>query len=250
MPAAPADSSAVLERKIREAIGHIRDHPDDDLCLKTLAKRAGCTPHQFDRLFKKLASTSLHRHVRSLRLSQAATRLATSEDAVVGIALHAGFGSHASFTRAFRAQHGVSPSSYRARHQASRRPGAGPAGKESQYSVCLVKIPVRDFAKARAFYRDVLGFPETFAVEAYGWASYGLGNLPLGIYQVGKGGGDASPGEELAFHLSVADAPGLYRRLRARGVTFAVELTTSDDGGSFFMPRDPDGNTFKICQEQ
>ena len=255
-PSAGPTASATMDEealgRVRDVLTYIRDHADENLSLRTMARRASCSPHHFHRLFKRLTGTSLHRHVRSLRLQQAATLLRTTAVAVVQVALAAGFGSHESFSRAFRSAHGVSPSTYRA--QATQaNPGSGTVAADgvaetAEFQLCLVKIPVHDFDRARAFYRDALGIPEVAAVEAYGWASYRLGNVPLGLYVVGKGGGDEEPGGELAFHLSVPDAPALFRRLQARGVSFTCPLTTSDDGGAFFMPQDPDGNTFKICQ--
>jgi len=41
--------------------------------------------------------------------------------------------------------------------------------KNADVSVQLVKIPVKNFAKATKFYRETLGLSEEFAVEAYGW---------------------------------------------------------------------------------
>jgi effector-binding domain-containing protein len=50
-----------------------------------------------------------------LQLQQAATRLASSDDSVLDVALGAGFNSHEVFTRAFRRYFGVTPANYRAR---------------------------------------------------------------------------------------------------------------------------------------
>jgi len=115
-------------------------------------------------------------------------------------------------------------------------------------AVSLIKIPVSDFNRARGFYRDVLGLEEEFAVEEYGWAQYKAGELPICLYVVGKGGGDGTPGGEINFHLAVDNAPQAYALLQQRGCSLPCELVKSDDGGSFFMVADPDGNTFKICQ--
>lgn len=49
-----------------------------------------------------------------LRLQQAATRLVSSDDSVLDVALGAGFNSHEVFTRAFRRYFGVTPKAYRA----------------------------------------------------------------------------------------------------------------------------------------
>ncbi len=115
-------------------------------------------------------------------------------------------------------------------------------------AIQLIKIPVTDFARARAFYRDTLGLEEEFAVEAYGWAQYKTGSLPLCIYAVGMGGGDGKPGGETNFHLTVDDAKKAYAILQQRGAKLPCELLSSNDGCSFFMVADPDGNTFKIMQ--
>ena len=114
--------------------------------------------------------------------------------------------------------------------------------------ISLVKIPVTDFAAATAFYREVLGFEEEFAVEAYGWAQYRVGELPLCLYQTGMGGGSGEPGGDTGIHLEVSDAKAAFKFLGDQGAEFACDLTTSDDGGSFFEVKDPDGNTLKICQ--
>jgi len=50
-----------------------------------------------------------------LQLQQAATRLMSTDDTVLNVALDAGFKSHEVFTRAFRRYFGVTPAIYRAR---------------------------------------------------------------------------------------------------------------------------------------
>jgi AraC family transcriptional regulator len=54
-----------------------------------------------------------------LQLHQAATRLVSTDDTVLEVALDAGFNSHEVFTRAFRRYFGVTPALYRARALAS-----------------------------------------------------------------------------------------------------------------------------------
>ena len=120
--------------------------------------------------------------------------------------------------------------------------------KELDTRVSLVKIPVSDFPAATAFYREVLGLHEDFAVEEYGWAQYRAGDIPLCLYVPGMGGGAGVPGGDTGLHLSVNDAEEAHRRIASRGGTFACDLTASDDGGSFFEVADPDGNVIKVCQ--
>jgi predicted enzyme related to lactoylglutathione lyase len=112
----------------------------------------------------------------------------------------------------------------------------------------LLKIPVTDFKRACAFYRDILGLEEEFAVEEYGWAQYKLGEIPLCLYVAGMGGGDGKPGNELNFHLAVDDAPKALAALKSKNARIIGDIVASDDGGKFFILADPDNNTFKIVQ--
>lgn len=117
-------------------------------------------------------------------------------------------------------------------------------------SIGLVKIPVTDFKRATDYYREILGLTEEFAVEEYGWAQYETGNVPLCLYVVGQGGGDGVPGSEVGFHLVVDDVSTFYAAIKERGGHFGSEIVSSDDGGKFFVVRDPDGNTFKVLQRR
>ena len=118
------------------------------------------------------------------------------------------------------------------------------------FQIGLIKIPVTDFDKATAYYREVIGLEEEFAVAEYGWAQYKTGNLPLCLYVVGMGGGEGTPGHEVGFHLTVNDIQAFYDQLAAHGAQFASEIVGSADGGQFFMLQDPDGNTFKVIHRK
>ena len=116
------------------------------------------------------------------------------------------------------------------------------------FSLNLVKIPVRDFAAARTFYRDALGLPEAFAVEAHGWAQYDVTPLPLCLYVAGMGGGDGDPGGDRNFHLAHPDLTSVVRNVTHAGFPPAHDIVESDDGGRFVTLSDPDGNTFKVVE--
>jgi catechol 2,3-dioxygenase-like lactoylglutathione lyase family enzyme len=114
------------------------------------------------------------------------------------------------------------------------------------YTLNLVKIPVRDFSKAARFYRETLGLKEDFAVSEYGWAQYSTGSIPLCIYEAGKGGGDGKPGGDTGVHLAVADVRNAYEVLRGRSEFGVSEIFESAEGAEFFTVEDPDGNSIKI----
>jgi catechol 2,3-dioxygenase-like lactoylglutathione lyase family enzyme len=111
-------------------------------------------------------------------------------------------------------------------------------------TVGFVKVPVSDFERACAFYRDTLGLREDFAVTEYGWAQYGTDTVPICLYQAGMGGGEGEPGGETGLQLRVRDARAAHEHLGAH----AGELQEGDDGTKVFIVKDPDGNAIQVAQ--
>lgn len=93
-----------------------------------VARAVGISVRALHRLFEP-TGTTFSRHVQRRRLDLACRRLAhTPHETVLQIALDCGFGSLATFYRAFSEAHGVSPAAYRARHMA--RDSLAPDGKQ------------------------------------------------------------------------------------------------------------------------
>jgi catechol 2,3-dioxygenase-like lactoylglutathione lyase family enzyme len=111
-------------------------------------------------------------------------------------------------------------------------------------AVGLVKIPVSDFGRARAFYRETLGLHEDFAVEDFGWAQYSTASVPICLYVEGQGGGAGAPGGDTGIQLRVADARAAYERLRDH----ARDHGEGEDGSVSFTLVDPDGNALQVLQ--
>ncbi len=103
------------ERIVRTLV-YIQQHLDDELELENLASAAAFSRFHFHRVFRGLVGESLKEHIRRLRLERAAQKLKQQDGPITDIAFEAGFETHESFTRAFGAMFGVSPSSYRASH--------------------------------------------------------------------------------------------------------------------------------------
>ena len=118
------------------------------------------------------------------------------------------------------------------------------------YRLGLLKVPVSDVEASAAFYADVLGFELQFAVAEYGWAQLSSGDLPLALYEPGKGGGDGAIGGSIDFHLDLAPEPfdRLAETLADAGALHGDQVHTSDEGGTFLEARDPDGNTLKVTR--
>lgn len=74
---------------------------------------ACCPKNQFQRFFSFVTEITLSDYIRRRRLTLCAFELQDTEAKIIDIAMKYGYDSHASFTRAFREFHGISPSKSR-----------------------------------------------------------------------------------------------------------------------------------------
>ena len=234
------------QQRVAEVLEFVRSYRDGTLSLPALADIACQSPFHFERVFQAQTGVKVMQHVRNFRLVRAAIDLRLTDRKIVDIALDAGYANHESFSRAFRRHFGQSPRKYRKCTGLSSTKAQGVS--MCDVKVGLVKIPVTDFKAATHYYREVLGLVEEFAVEVYGWAQYQTNSIPLCLYVVGQGGGDGVPGGDTGFHLEVNNIETFYAEIQKRGGQFASDIVQSNDGGMFFVLRDPDGNTFKVIQ--
>lgn len=91
----------------------IHDRFLERLTVTALAAEAGVHPVHLGRVFRRHHAMSVGAYVRRLRLDWAADRLARSNDGLAAIALAAGFSDQPHFTRAFKADVGLTPDAYR-----------------------------------------------------------------------------------------------------------------------------------------
>ncbi len=111
----PATMMSHQERVLRLLVT-IESDLSADLSLESLARQAELSPYHLHRIFRALVGEPVKEFVRRLRLERAAHELAFSVRPVIRIALDAGYETHESFTRAFRATFGSPPSEYRETH--------------------------------------------------------------------------------------------------------------------------------------
>ena len=98
---------------IQRAIDYIEAHLNDELDPDVIAREGFSSNFHFQRVFSILCGYTLGEYIRSRRLSVAGSRLASGSERVVDIALEFGYDSPDSFTKAFRAFHGITPSQAR-----------------------------------------------------------------------------------------------------------------------------------------
>jgi transcriptional regulator GlxA family with amidase domain len=103
---------------------HISARLDDPVDLPALAKVAGLSPRQLERVFTRTTGETPSGYARRLRLERAAVRLRTTRTTILAIAIEAGFESHAAFARMFRARIGHTPLEYRRLQNVTVQPRA------------------------------------------------------------------------------------------------------------------------------
>jgi AraC family transcriptional regulator len=105
---------------VHQAVDRIQRRLDDDeMSLGLLAERAGVSPFHFHRVFSSVVGEAPAGYMRRLRLERAAIRLKYTRRSVTEIAFDAGYETHESFTRAFKARFGHAPRRFRAEEACS-----------------------------------------------------------------------------------------------------------------------------------
>ena len=101
---------------------------------------------------------------------------------------------------------------------------------------------VRDLDSARAFYRDTLGFTETFIDFGERWARLRRGEMEIAL-------AEGEPHEETGVaHVDVDDLKAEAERLRAQGVRIGVVFELHGQMRLLDV-YDPDGNRVQLAQD-
>ena len=102
-----------LLENLNAAIAYLEEHLGDPLDWEALARKAGCSSFQLQRMFPYLTGMTLPEYVRRRRMTRAAVDLLAGDARVAEVALRYGYESPTAFNRAFKAVHGVAPSAAR-----------------------------------------------------------------------------------------------------------------------------------------
>jgi AraC-like DNA-binding protein len=112
----PREVAAEVKNKL---IHHLKDerlYQDEDLTLQSLAERLSVSPHQLSWIINEELQVSFPALVNGYRVEEVKRRLAepaSDRIPILQIALDAGFGTKASFNRAFKIHTGMTPSQFR-----------------------------------------------------------------------------------------------------------------------------------------
>ena len=89
------------------------------LTSRSIAAASGLHPNYAMNLFRKAFGTTMTAFITQHRISHAQRLLVTTDDAILDVALSAGFQSLSRFNEAFKAACGCSPRDYRKAHRAT-----------------------------------------------------------------------------------------------------------------------------------
>jgi transcriptional regulator GlxA family with amidase domain len=104
---------------LRELQAWIAEHPQADLSVEALARRAGMSPRHFARVFAREVGMTPARFVEETRVEAARRRLEEAGDGLDAVAAATGFGTAETLRRTFLRVLGVGPAAYRSRFQSA-----------------------------------------------------------------------------------------------------------------------------------
>jgi predicted enzyme related to lactoylglutathione lyase len=110
-----------------------------------------------------------------------------------------------------------------------------------------VRVPVRDLARARVFYRDALGLTETFANDQIATFATGEAGLVLEPIDVAEQA-EVGLGHYRGVMFAVADAHATHAALINAGVDLLGAPERMAWGAWFVHFKDLDGNVLTACQ--
>lgn len=99
---------------IEHALEYIESNLKSDFNLADLARAAGYSEYHFLRVFKEVTCLTPADYIRKRRLSEITREMDISDRPISDIAFEYGFNSKENFTRAFKTEHHVLPTEYKA----------------------------------------------------------------------------------------------------------------------------------------
>lgn len=98
---------------LQKAIDYMEDHLLEDISIEEIANQAKASPFHFQRTFSILTDITVGEYLRRRRLTLAAEELLRTNTKIIELACKYGYDTPEAFTKAFRKQHGVTPSEVR-----------------------------------------------------------------------------------------------------------------------------------------
>ncbi|HUG37798.1 MAG TPA: MOSC domain-containing protein [Candidatus Limnocylindrales bacterium] len=127
-------------------------------------------------------------------------------------------------------------------------PPGSPKGGAMQVS--YVNVYVTDLDRSVAFFQKTLGLALQYAAESFGYASFDVGPIRMGLAKIDAEDEDsrALVGRRTGIGFAVPDLDARHRALAERGVAFPMPPAKQPWGGYMALFADPDGNVFYLDQ--
>jgi AraC family transcriptional regulator len=102
------------QKAIQRTIDYIEDHLQSPLDNAALARIAGYSEYHFLRVFKAIVHLTPADYIRKRRISEIVRRISSESGAISELAFVYGFNSKENFVRAFKREHHILPTDFRA----------------------------------------------------------------------------------------------------------------------------------------
>ncbi|MFS0783100.1 effector binding domain-containing protein [Bacillus sp. 1P06AnD] len=144
---------------LQKAIDYMESHLAEPITIEDIAKQAHVSPFHFQRTFSILTDSTVGDYLRRRRLTKAAQELTQTDKKIIDIAFAFGYETPESFSKAFRKQHGMTPTDARKNN-----------GKLVCYNRLVIQVQLKGaepmkykIIKKEAF--QVIGVKRTFSLE-------------------------------------------------------------------------------------
>ncbi len=98
---------------VQKTLNHIEEHIGEEIPIEDLAEVAALSLFYYQRLFARLVKKPVREYIKLRRLAKARDALCDRDKRILDIAMEFGFGSHETFTRAFKGAYSITPAQYR-----------------------------------------------------------------------------------------------------------------------------------------
>ncbi len=115
-PATDPRFRQTTHRLVRAAAALMRRELEEPRDIASIARSLGTSRRNLETVFKQTTGQSPSRVYRNIRLAEARRWVEETNQGVAEIAVRCGYADPAAMTRAFKAQHGLTPRDLRARH--------------------------------------------------------------------------------------------------------------------------------------
>ncbi|MFC6233307.1 AraC family transcriptional regulator [Paenibacillus allorhizosphaerae] len=102
-----------LVESLQKAIDYMEDNLLEQLTIEVISKQANLSPFHFQRTFMILTDLTVGDYLRRRRLTLAAQELTSTVCKIIDLAYKYGYETPEAFSKAFRKQHGITPSEAR-----------------------------------------------------------------------------------------------------------------------------------------